>query len=204
MKENKTVCLYIDTATKSLSLGAKVGDQSKTLTIADPKQALELTNLGIETLGKELGFALADVDCYYCLLGPGSNTGIRLGLTIPRTVYAFNPSIKIYGILTLKLFLAEQKNAYACLSDRSGNLFLGEMNEGVYSYRKLEKAEIASLVSDRPLMAEKEDALALEELKDYPHLVPISVIDTMMAHPELFEDFSSREEEFLPEYALAI
>ncbi len=114
MKDSKEISLFINTATKALSLGAKKGVLIKTFDLGNPKAALERTNLGISLLEDALNFKLKDVDAFYCLLGPGSNTGIRLGLTIPRTIYAFNPKIKIYGIPTMDLLT--KKGNVAALS----------------------------------------------------------------------------------------
>ena len=203
MKDNKEISLFLDTATKALAIGAIFGSEKDYIVLPDSKKALEMTNLGIEALGKRMGFTLSDVDSFYCLLGRGSNTGIRLGLTIPRTIYAFNPNIKIYGIETLKIFLASGKAFKACLSDRSGNLFFGEMKDGQYSYQKVVKTDISVLDHSDPIIVEEEDELASQELFGFS-LEKISVIQTMMEYYTAFEDFSQKEEDYLPEYALKI
>lgn len=204
MKDNQKVTLFINTATKALELGATVSTRYLTVDMGDPKRALERTHLGIEYLGDRLHFSLADVDAFYCLLGPGSNTGIRLGLAIPRTIYGINDKIKIYGIATMKLMLQEKKNAISCLSDRSGNLFAGENKAGVYSYRKILRADVSKELADYPeVIVEKKDELAHLFLKG-KSLKEVDILDLMMNSLSLFTDFSSKEEEYLPEYALKI
>jgi len=204
MKNNETVSLYLDTATHELVLGARVGHREEVLPLGSSKSALERTNVGIEVLGKDLGFALADVDAFYCLLGPGSNTGIRLGLTVPRTVYAFNPKIRLFGARTLDVYLAGVKEGAAALSDRAGNLFFAQKKDGKNEMRKIARKEIGtSLPKETKIRIEKADELARLALKDYPvdEIVPL---EEMMAHPEAFEDYSSREEAFLPAYASSL
>lgn len=203
MKDNKTISLFIDTATKALCVGAMFDGKKAKSSIMDSKKALEYTNLAIENLGKELGFQLKDVDAFYCLLGPGSNTGIRLGLTIPKTIFAFNPMIRLFGIGTLKLFLTDDPTSLAALSDRGGNLFLGSIEEGKYSYRKVEKADIMNLPHDKKIRIETGDLMAKEELDGFD-IEEIDVIDQMMENSSSFEDYSDRDGEFLPIYSQAI
>lgn len=203
MKDNKSISLFIDTATKALCVGAMYDGKKAKSPIMDSKKALEYTNLAIENLGKELGFQLKDVDSFYCLLGPGSNTGIRLGLTIPKTIFAFNPKIRLFGIETLKLFLADKPTSLAALSDRGGNLFLGSIVDGEYSYRKVEKEDIESIPHDRNIRIEKGDSMAKEELAGFD-IEEIDVIDQMMENSASFEDYSDRDDEFLPIYSQAI
>ena len=199
MKDNKEISLFLDTATKSLSIGAIYGKDKDIVNMQDSKKALERTHLGIKLLGDEMGFSLSDVDSFYCLLGPGSNTGIRLGLTIPRTIYAFNPNIKIFGIETTYLFLANIDNGIAVLSDRGGNLFVGKKENGNYSFSKLNKTDIKSLPVTETIIVEDSDLVAINSLEGY-NLKKINVITLMMNNTSLFTDFSNREEEFLPEY----
>ena len=86
MKENKKISLFINSATKALQLGLLYGEEKFKTELPDPKKALESMHLGMQKLFDEASVSLKDVDAFYLLLGPGSNTGIRLGLTIPRTI----------------------------------------------------------------------------------------------------------------------
>jgi tRNA A37 threonylcarbamoyladenosine modification protein TsaB len=202
MKDNKTISLYLNTATKILEIGATVGEKSLTVKLGDPKKALERTHLGIQLLADQLGFALADVDCFYCLLGPGSNTGIRLGLTIPRTIYGINPKIRIYGLPTMELMLCGEKDATALLSDRSGNLFFGTAEDGKITSGRLEKKDVPAFQAEK-IIIEEADVLAREELSG-KNVLAIDVLSKMMMNPSAFHDFSDDEKDYLPEYALKI
>jgi tRNA A37 threonylcarbamoyladenosine modification protein TsaB len=201
MKENKSVSLFINTSTHLLELGLLYGSDAVTVKLGDPKKALERTHVGIRTLLEERGLMLADVDAFYCLLGPGSNTGIRLGLAIPRTIYGINPAIKIYGIMTLDVLLAGQPTpSTAVLSDRSGNLYVA--SSGVPSYHKINKADV-SLADWKGIIVEKSDALAQSELSNRP-FTSVDVLTQMIAHKDAFLDFSDHEQDYLPEYLLKI
>lgn len=201
MKGSNQVSLFLNTASKVLEEGLLVGSSSLTVELGDSKAALERAHLGIKMLTDAYSITLADVDAFYCLLGPGSNTGIRLGLTIPRTVYAFNPNIKCFGIPTLDLMC--EKAPFAALSDRNGNFYLGEKKDGKVSIKRVDKKDASTLNSLPSITLEKADKMAHEEIHN-PNAIDISIIDEMIANREKFKDFSQDEENYLPEYLLKI
>ena len=106
-KETERIALFLDTATKNLAVEILKGRQYYRVDLGDPKKSLERTHLAIDMALSALQITLKDVQACYCLLGPGSNTGIRLGLTIPRTLYAFDPKLSLYGLGTLELMLTK-------------------------------------------------------------------------------------------------
>lgn len=200
MKDNNKISLYLNTATKSLSVGAKIADKTLSYDLGDPKKALERTHLGIKMLLDTLSFKLSDIDNFYLLLGPGSNTGIRLGLTIPRTIYAINPNISIFGIPTLTLMTANFDRA--ALSDRSGNLFYGIKEENKTTYKRVDKKDIPSINDDK-IVVEESDYSCINSLSNHT-LIKVNVLDLMMNNEDKFINFSSDEENYLPEYLLKI
>lgn len=201
MKDSNIISIYLDTASKALEVGCKSDNHVYKVDLGNPKAALERTNLGIQLLCEKGAFLLKDVDCFYCLLGPGSNTGIRLGLTIPRTIYAFNPKIRLFGIPTLDLFCTEGDRA--AISDRNGNLFYAEKKDGKVTYRRVDRKDIQNLDKDAPIVVEEKDTMAVQELQGY-HLKKINVLSLMIEHEKEFKDFSEDEENFLPEYLMKI
>ncbi len=199
MKDNKEISLFIDTATKSLEVGVKFGDKVVISKAEDSKKTLELTNLIIEQLEKEMDFDLQQVDSFYCLLGPGSNTGIRLGLTIPKTIFAFNPKIKLYGTDTLKVYLYNNENSIAALSDRGGNLFIGEIKNNEFILTKIDKKDVDSLDINKEIVIESSDSVAKATLQKYK-IKNINVVEQMILAKDIFEDYSNKDEEYLPIY----
>lgn len=201
MKDSKEISLYLDTATKKLAVAAKINDRCSVYDLGNPKEALERTHLGISLLESALNIKLADVDKFYCLLGPGSNTGIRLGLTIPRTIYAFNPKIKIYGIPTLDLMTLEANSA--ALSDRNGNLFFAKREGDNVSFCRIDKKDIPNIEKQECIAVEDKDDVAFKELEGQ-NCKRVDIIALMMKHEAAFKDYSDDEENFLPEYMLKI
>ncbi len=72
--------LAIDTSTKILSLGISDGDKICEYNI---EVGIKLSNLLVPTLKRvidSLGWRMDNIDCFACGLGPGSFTGVRVGL----------------------------------------------------------------------------------------------------------------------------
>ena len=196
---NDSLSLFVNSATKRLEFGILFGDKSDRIALDNPKLALEESIPLIEELLKRNGLHLKEVRSIYTLLGPGSNTGIRLGLTIPRTLYAFDPTLSLYGIATLDLLL--QEAPYAALSDRSGNLFFASREEeGV---RKVLRNEVSSLSLSGPIALEEADTSALEAFASFEKET-YSILSLMIEHREKFTDYSDSEEKLLPKYLFQI
>lgn len=200
MKENKKVSLFINSATKALEIGILVGSEYSRIDLGNPKRALERVHLGIKDLCNRYQIGLKDVDAFYVLLGPGSNTGIRLGLTIPRTIYALNPNIEIYGIPTMNLFCSVLP--HAALSDRNGNLYFGKKENDVVTFNRIDKKDIPAL-EKMDIAVEKKDVVAIDELKEH-NLTTFNVLELMIEKRNLFKDYSKDEDNYLPEYLLKI
>lgn len=195
MKETD-ISLFINCATKKLQFALLKGDKIYKEEISNPKRALEESHLAIKRLLDKCSIRLKDVRSFYCLLGPGSNTGIRLGLTIPKTIFALDNSINLYGINTLKLLSLNGHNSV--LSDRNGNLFYYKKDEVI----RVDKEDIGK-IDDDIITVESSDQVAIEELFDH-ELDKVDVVDMMIKYKDKFTSYSSRDEEYLPEYMMKI
>ncbi|MCR5506883.1 MAG: tRNA (adenosine(37)-N6)-threonylcarbamoyltransferase complex dimerization subunit type 1 TsaB [bacterium] len=92
--------LYINTVEKNLSLGFKDGDKFNLVESSNQVQQSEkIFPLISEALGKN---KISDLDFIVCLSGPGSFTGIRLGLSV---VKGFNIAVGV-PVITLNNFTA--------------------------------------------------------------------------------------------------
>ena len=202
MKGNKEISLFFDTSTYRLEIALVIDTKVKVISHENIKSAVEKTNLLLSRVLMSENIKLKDVDSLYTLLGPGSNTGIRIGVTICKTIYAMNHDVKLYGVNTLKII--NKGNGIALLSDRAGNLFAYDdvKNE---SFR-IKKDEI-NLDPTRKIYLEDLDSYSHELLSNYnPDLIieNVNVTEQMVFHKELFDDYSSKEEEFLPYYGVEL
>lgn len=198
------ISLFINTATKSLEFG--IYDNSfHVVNLGDSKKALENSFVGINKLLEETSLKFASINTFYTLLGPGSNTGIRLGLTIVRSVYGINPNIKMYGINTLKVLLSN-KNNVSILSDRAGNLFVGYYQNDEFKTEKVLKSEISNnqLFKERSIDIDKYDKTSLELFSDFKNKNEVSVIQMMFDKRDEFDSYSSKIDEYLPIYQFEI
>lgn len=195
MKNNDEISLFINTATYSIQLAVCFNDNTYIVEEKDPKLVLEKCNILINQACNKASITLRDVNSFYTLLGPGSNTGIRLGLTVPKTIYALNPSVKLYGINTLQLFSFSK--GCPILSDRNSSLYTLNEDEII----KINKNDIDSLIqSNDCFIIDRYDSKATDILKGAKKIKRIDVIKTMIEFKDKFTDFSSNDEKYLPIY----
>lgn len=95
--------------------------------IGNRKQS-EYAIVYLENLLKKQQLKVLDFDEMVITIGPGSYTGVRVALTIAKTIAATS-TIKIKTISSLKA-LAGMKQAIAILDARSQKIFLGIYNQG--------------------------------------------------------------------------
>ena len=195
--------LFINTAAKQLQFGLLKDEKFSVIEAGTSKKALEFSLPTIDKLLKENNSSLKEIREFYTLLGPGSNTGIRLGLTIVRTIYGIDNSISMYGINTLKAYLTD-KNGLSLLSDRAGNLFAGYYKDDEFINEKILKDEVTtSSLFSKDIYVDAFDSSTIELLKD-KKINTVSIIDNMFKMRDEFEDYSSKVEEYLPIYQFKI
>lgn len=95
--------------------------------IGNRKQS-EYAIVYLEKLLKAHHLQVLDFDEMVITIGPGSYTGVRVALTIAKTIAA-TTSIKIKTVSSLKA-MAGMKNAISILDARSQKVFLGVYQEG--------------------------------------------------------------------------
>ncbi len=125
--------LAADTSTRSASValvrdGEVLGETTLSLGRAHSTTFLP----ALEELMRRCGFTHADLDAYACTVGPGSYTGIRIGLaTLQMMAYAAGKPI--YGVSTLDalaLLLQVSSALLVCpmLDARSGRVFASALD----------------------------------------------------------------------------
>lgn len=121
--------LFIDTATSLLRI-AVIDDnavfQTSYETIRDHAKH---TLFEIDKLLKENKLEPNDIDCIYVVNGPGSFTGLRIGVTIGK-VYAYTLNKKVIPISLLKAQIVTNEKADYYVS------VLKDKNNFVYAYIK--------------------------------------------------------------------
>ncbi len=138
----------------------------------------------IEEIMKEAGWRPKELTRIVVAKGPGSYTGVRIGVTVAKTL-AFSLDIELVGVSSLKVLAANGtpiQGSYAVplFDARRGNVYTG-----LYQYRE---EGLVQVEKDTHISAEKW-SLFLKEL-----VGPIQLLgEDRLKHSELFESaFGSR------------
>jgi tRNA threonylcarbamoyl adenosine modification protein YeaZ len=98
------ISMFLDTSTSHLILG--IYKNKKQIFYKDEEVHNDLSSRVlplVQNSFNELGISINDLEEIYVVNGPGSFTGIRVGVTIAKTI-AWALKIKIYSISELELF----------------------------------------------------------------------------------------------------
>ena len=104
--------LAIDTSTGTLCIGARLGDKVCTYDLQLGTRTSALLVPTLKRVTESLGWKIEEIDYFYCGIGPGSFTGVRVGLA---TVKALSWSLHkpAVGIPSLDTLARNVKNDHA-------------------------------------------------------------------------------------------
>ena len=127
--------LFIDTATSRLIVG--IYKDNKELYLENVEAHNDLSSRVLPTIKKiceEVNIKINDVDEIYVVNGPGSFTGIRVGVTIAKTL-AWSLNKKIYTVSELQLQASCGKSKYIVpmIDARRGYVYAGVYNKNLKS-----------------------------------------------------------------------
>ena len=138
--------LFIDTSTSRLVIG--VYKDNKELYLENKKANNNLSSMllpSIKSALNKLKININNIDKIYVVNGPGSFTGIRVGVTVAKTL-AWSKNIKIYPVSELQLLATTSTKKYIVplIDARRGYVYAGMYNKNLKSiiddqYIKLEK-----------------------------------------------------------------
>lgn len=95
------------------------------------KQQSELTIPVIDELLNKHGWTLNMVDQVVLTIGPGSYTGVRIAMSIAKTMAVIKPSIKLYSLSTLLAYSGLKENVCTIIDARSNKCFVGYYDKGM-------------------------------------------------------------------------
>jgi len=152
--------LCLDTSTEVLSLCATHGEAWASLVLRRGLQhATALVPLA-ERLLRDVELAVEDLELVVCSVGPGSFTGIRIGISTALGI-GHGRGIPVVGVSTLdalgRSWSAYPGDVFAVIDARRGNLYSARYRGGERQgeYGDLSPSELGSLVAeaDSPLLA---------------------------------------------------
>ncbi len=94
----------------------------------------------LDTFLKKSNIEMNEINNFYFASGPGSFTGIRVGLTFAKGLLVSNFQ-NVYSISSLELLLSEDENSYACIDAHNNKFFVLEKKDGTILNEKLIKKE---------------------------------------------------------------
>ncbi|WHQ37540.1 tRNA (adenosine(37)-N6)-threonylcarbamoyltransferase complex dimerization subunit type 1 TsaB [Spiroplasma sp. SV19] len=122
--------LFIDTSTTFLTLILE--QDNKILGHVHQNNARRHTEETLPVINELLAkyhFKLKDVNHFYLTAGPGSYTGIRVPMTIVKTIKIINPTVQVSIINTL-LYQAGLDNVVSILDARGGQRYFAVLSNG--------------------------------------------------------------------------
>lgn len=151
--------LSLDTSTLTLSLALlRGGEVLEHRLVGPPKRQSEILPGELGALLEAHGATFADVEGFVVGLGPGSFTGLRIGLaTVKGLAYALQrPVAGVSSLAALALEAPEGVEGFACAVVKKGELYLGRYRregQGVVALgpeRSLTVPQVAELLRDTP------------------------------------------------------
>ena len=101
----------------------------------------------IDDLFKKVPFTINDIDKVYVVNGPGSFTGVRIGVTLAK-VFASMKKKQICPISSLELLASDDNNTLALIDARRGYVYAGAYDKNLNSilndsYMKLSDIDLS-------------------------------------------------------------
>lgn len=119
--------LIIDTSTRDFYIALISKDFVEKRIIKDKSNHSKVMALEIDALLKNNNTSISSIEKIYIAIGPGSFTGIRIGLTFAKTI-AFTRNIPIIPFSTLQsniIGLRDKNYYFSILDARRNNYFVG-------------------------------------------------------------------------------
>ena len=186
------ISLFIDTSLSDVSIAlVKEGKLLSNIKNTSPKEHSIYTTKFIEDILKENNLEPNDVNEIVVVNGPGSFTGIRIGVTIAK-MYAYLLKINIKEITSLKIRVLGFTGDYflSTIDAKHGNYYIG-LYDKEYNTRIDELKE-----KYNPVLVTEADDYDIEEIikyaKNLPSINPHAVNPVYLKLPEVMEKNDKR------------
>lgn len=147
----------------------------------------------IRSAFESVSFSINDLDKIFITIGPGSFTGLRIGLSFAKTV-AWGLNIPIYPISTLEYLAStytDKMRLIPIIDARRGNVFVG------YFDNDLNKLESERLVSFSDINISQDDLLVSFDGIYDSHKFDVDIIKLINKHKN---DIAANPHDLIPNY----
>lgn len=164
------ITLFIDTSSKDVSIAIlKYNEVITNVSKKIPNEHSKYTVSFINKLLNEASLTPKDINQIMVVTGPGSFTGVRIGVTIAK-VYAYLNKINVIGVSSLKMLSLSTEHNY-CLSlidAHHNNYYMGlydKENNEVIPEQFMKKEDVLTLIKKyNPIIVSNEDIM----VENYP------------------------------------
>jgi tRNA threonylcarbamoyladenosine biosynthesis protein TsaB len=145
--------LSLDTATEVLALSAARGDSWASLSVHTGLQHSPALLPLAERLLHDLEMTVKDLDLLVCSIGPGSFTGIRIGIATAMGI-SHGLGIPVVGVSTLdalgRAWESFPGDVFPVIDARRGNIYTAVYRGGSRAgeYRDVSPADLAEILTD--------------------------------------------------------
>lgn len=141
-------CIAIDTTDTDLCVALIKGDEVFSLReqIGKSGHSSKLMPI-VDKMLCEYGVDVQDIDTVAAVVGPGSFTGIRIGISA-ITAIAFAQNAKRIAVTSFELIAYNRKKALVAVDAGHGNLYVADCENGVVTNARFVEADKAVDVKD--------------------------------------------------------
>ena len=172
--------LFVDTSYKYLSIAiAKDDEVLASYSNECFKRQSEQLFVELDNLFKKVNITKKDIEAVYITEGPGSYTGVRIGMTLAKVLCEIR-NIKLYTISTLKLYAGNAPKTMVVMDARASRAYVGVYDEG------------ECLLEDQAI------ELSKIETKDYDVVLDGELVGKINKAPDIIECFVKCKNDFKP------
>ena len=127
--------LAIDTSSEALSIALSIGEDLRAFHERRPRMHAQLVLTTVDQLLGDTGISLNQLDGIVCGHGPGSFTGIRIGISVVHGL-ALGADVGVMGISSLATMAYaagkehSHDNVVAAFDARMGEVYIGAFDKG--------------------------------------------------------------------------
>ena len=135
--------LVIDTSCDALTIALKVGEKVFSYKSMTARQGHSVSLLpSINNLLIEAGVSANDIDFFGAVVGPGSFTGIRVGVATVNA-FAYANSKKVVAITTFEPFAYDKQSDEYAIDAKHGNYYLAKRVGEKFEYETMEGGKLS-------------------------------------------------------------